>query len=150
MKCPFCGSSEDRVIDSRQSKDAREIRRRRECVDCDRRFTTYERIEDAMPAVVKADGRREPFDRNKIIRGLHRAAAKRPVPVSRLQELAEHVEQEICELGLKEVSSRDVGERVLGKLRAIDDVSYVRFASIYRDFDLDAFAEVLGSLRDRP
>src|SRR5690606_32318787 len=115
---------EDKVIDSRQSKDAREIRRRRECTGCQRRYTTYERIEEAMPVVVKTDGRREPFDRNKIERGLLHAVAKRPVTTEQLQELAEAVEREVCELGVKEIRSRDIGERVLPRLHDLDDVAY--------------------------
>ena len=147
MRCPFCTTDEDKVIDSRQSKDGREIRRRRECIACARRFTTYERVEEALPVVVKADGRREPFDRNKIEKGLRHAATKRPVPVERLQALAEEVEREISELGVTEVESREIGERVLPKLRALDGVSYVRFASIYRDFrDIDEFAKELGEV----
>ncbi len=147
MRCPFCGSLDDKVIDSRQARDGREIRRRRECQGCVRRFTTYERIEEALPVVVKADGRREPFDRNKIEKGLRHAAAKRPVPVERLQELAEEVEREISELGVPEVDSREIGERVLPRLRALDGVSYVRFASIYRDFrDIEEFVRELEGL----
>jgi transcriptional repressor NrdR len=147
MRCPFCGSQDDKVIDSRQARDGREIRRRRECQGCVRRFTTYERIEEALPVVVKADGRREPFDRNKIEKGLRHAATKRPVSVERLQALAEEVEREISELGVPEVASRQIGERVLPKLRALDGVSYVRFASIYRDFrDIDEFARELEEL----
>jgi len=150
MRCPFCGSLEDKVIDSRQSKDAREIRRRRECLECSRRYTTYERIEEALPVVVKGDGSREPFDRNKIERGVARATAKRQVSAEQIQGLAEEVEREICELGLKEVSSREIGERVLPRLRVLDDVSYVRFASIYRDFrDVDEFIKELGDLVKR-
>lgn len=147
MRCPFCGSQDDKVIDSRQARDGREIRRRRECQGCARRFTTYERVEEALPVVVKADGRREPFDRNKIEKGLRHAATKRPVPVERLQALAEEVEREISELGVAEVESREIGERVLPRLRALDGVSYVRFASIYRDFrDIDEFARELEEL----
>jgi transcriptional repressor NrdR len=150
VQCPFCGSLDDRVIDSRQSKDGGEIRRRRECEGCGRRFTTYERIEEALPMVVKGDGRREPFDRNKIERGLKRAAAKRPVAAKALQELAEQVESEICELGVKEVRSREIGERVLPRLKALDEISYVRFASIYRDFrDIEEFERELAELRRR-
>lgn len=148
MRCPFCGSLEDKVIDSRQSRDGHEIRRRRECQGCERRYTTYERIEDALPVVVKADGRREPFDRNKIEKGLQYAAAKRPVAMEDLHALAEDIEREICELGVKEVRSRDIGERVLPRLRALDEVAYVRFASIYRDFrDIDEFARELAQLK---
>ncbi len=144
MRCPFCSAAEDKVIDSRTSKDGHEIRRRRECAGCERRFTTYERIEEALPLVVKADNRREPFDRNKIERGLKRAIGKRPVPAHKISELAEEVEREISELGVKEVGSDEVGARVLPKLRRVDEVSYVRFASIYRDFrDIDEFVTEL-------
>lgn len=147
MRCPFCATDEDKVIDSRQSKDGREIRRRRECLSCARRFTTYERVEEALPMVIKADDRREPFDRNKIVRGLKRAVAKRPVSVEALEELAEEVEREIADLGVSEVSGQEIGARVLPRLRQIDEVSYVRFASIYRDFrDIDEFAKELGEV----
>ncbi len=139
---------EDKVIDSRQSKEGREIRRRRECISCDRRFTTYERIEDALPVVVKSDGSREPFDRNKIVKGLLHAVAKRPVAFDDLQALSEEIEREITELGVKELRSRDIGERVLPRLRALDEVAYVRFASIYRDFrDIDEFVKELADLK---
>ena len=148
MRCPFCSLLEDKVIDSRQAKEGREIRRRRECVGCSRRFTTYERIEEALPVVVKADGRREPFDRNKIERGLSHAAAKRPVAARMLQEMAEAIEREISELGLKEIKAREIGELVLPRLRALDEVAYVRYASIYRDFrDIDEFARELAAIK---
>jgi transcriptional repressor NrdR len=147
MRCPFCGTDEDKVIDSRQSKDGREIRRRRECIACARRFTTYERVEEALPMVIKADSRREPFDRNKIVTGLKRAAAKRPVSTASLEQLAEEVEREIAELGQTEVAAQEIGERVLPRLRQLDEVSYVRFASIYRDFrDIEEFAKELGEV----
>jgi transcriptional repressor NrdR len=147
MRCPFCGTDEDKVIDSRQSKDGREIRRRRECLACARRFTTYERVEEALPMVIKTDGRREPFDRNKIVTGLKRAVAKRPVPVAALEELAEAVEREISDLAQPEVAAQEIGARVLPRLRQLDEVSYVRFASIYRDFrDLEEFAAELGEV----
>ena len=148
MRCPFCGAQEDKVIDSRVSKDAREIRRRRECESCQRRFTTYERIEESMPLVVKRDGRREPFDRNKIERGLLFACAKRPVKHEAVIQLAEDVEREIGELGVAEIESRAIGERVLPRLHALDQVAFVRFASIYRDFrDVEQFAREVESLR---
>lgn len=147
MRCPFCGTDEDKVIDSRQSKDGREIRRRRECIKCARRFTTYERVEEALPMVIKADGRREPFDRNKIVAGLRRAAAKRPVSMEAIAEVAEEVEREVADLGRSEVAAVEIGERVLPRLRMLDEVSYVRFASIYRDFrDIDEFAKELGEV----
>ena len=135
------------MIDSRQSKDGREIRRRRECLACARRFTTYERIEEALPMVIKADGRREPFDRNKIVAGLKRAAAKRPVSMEAIEAVAEEIEKDIADLGQSEVAASDIGERVLPRLRQLDEVSYVRFASIYRDFrDIDEFAKELGEV----
>jgi transcriptional repressor NrdR len=149
VRCPFCAADEkDKVIETRVSKDGREIRRRRECEACTRRFTTYERIEESMPLVIKADGRREPFDRNKIEHGIGAAVAKRPVSREQVSQLALEVEREVGELGVAEIASRDVGERVLPKLRALDQVAYVRFASIYRDFrDLDGFEKELDALR---
>ena len=147
MKCPFCGAPDDKVIESRASRDGGEIRRRRECEGCGRRFTTYERIEESMPVVLKNDGRREPFDRNKIERGLQHAVAKRPVSLAQVKELAERVEREIGELSVSEISSREIGSRVLPHLRTLDKVAYVRFASIYRDFsDVEQFAEELAAL----
>src|SRR5262249_16699875 len=131
----------------RQSKDGREIRRRRECVGCNRRFTTYERAEEALPVVIKGDGRREPFDRNKIVKGLRFAAAKRPLATEALNELAWSVERELCEAAVEEVLSSEIGERVLPRLRELDEVAYVRFASIYRDFrDVEEFLHELGEV----
>ena len=154
MRCPFCGEDEDKVNDSRQSKDGREIRRRRECLRCNRRFTTYERIEESMPMVIKRDGRREAFDRAKIERGLHHAVAKLPVSQEAVRRLAEDVEREIGELGLEEIPARAVGERVLPRLRALDPVAYIRFASIYRDVrDLAGFVrelEAIGAAESGP
>jgi transcriptional repressor NrdR len=148
MRCPFCGEDEDKVNDSRTSKDGREIRRRRECLRCERRFTTYERVDEAMPVVVKNDGRREPFDVHKIEKGISFAVIKRPVTVEQVKQIAEDVEREISELGVDEIPSRDIGERVLPRLRALDTVAYVRFASIYRDFgDLEEFARELRALK---
>jgi transcriptional repressor NrdR len=148
MRCPFCATYEDKVIETRVSKDGKEIRRRRECEGCKRRFTTYERIEESMPLVVKTDGRREPFDRNKIEHGMQSAVAKRPVSRAQVSDLALEIEREIGELGVSEIGSRQIGERVLPKLRALDMVAYVRFASIYHDFrDLDGFAKELDALR---
>lgn len=147
MRCPFCGTDEDKVIDSRQSKDGLEIRRRRECIACARRFTTYERVEEALPMVIKNDGRREPFDRNKIVTGLKRAVAKRPVSTASLEDVAEQVEREVAELSQPEVAAQEIGARVLPRLRQLDEVSYVRFASIYRDFrDIEEFAKELGEV----
>jgi len=149
MRCPFCGGSEDKVIETRVSKDGSEIRRRRECDSCTRRYTTYERIEESMPLVIKNDGRREPFDRAKIEHGLLAAVAKRPVSRDQVAAMALEVEREIADLGVSEIASRDVGERVLPRLRALDQVAYVRFASIYRDFrDLEGFEKELDALRN--
>src|SRR5215475_13386567 len=148
MRCPFCSAYEDKVIETRVSKDGSEIRRRRECEGCSRRYTTYERIEESMPLVIKNDGRREPFDRAKIEHGLLAAVAKRPVSRDQVAAMALEVEREIGELGVSEIASREIGERVLTRLRALDQVAYVRFASIYRDFrDLEGFAKELDALR---
>ena len=149
MRCPFCSADEkDKVIETRVSKDGSEIRRRRECEACQRRFTTYERIEESMPQVVKADGRREPFDRNKIEHGVHAAVAKRNVSQDQIKQIALEVEREISELGVSEIPSRDIGERVLPKLKVLDQVAYVRYASIYRDFrDLESFTKEVDALR---
>jgi transcriptional repressor NrdR len=148
MRCPFCAVYEDKVIETRVSKDGNEIRRRRECEGCTRRYTTYERIEESMPMVVKSDGRREPFDRTKIERGLQASVAKRPVSRQKVTALALEVEREVSELGVSEIAARDIGERVLPRLKAVDQVAYVRFASIYRDFgDLEGFAKELETLR---
>jgi transcriptional repressor NrdR len=148
MRCPFCGEDEDKVNDSRTSKDGREIRRRRECLRCERRFTTYERVDEALPVVVKNDGRREPFDVHKIEKGISFAVIKRPVTVEQVKQIAEDVEREISELGLTEIRSMEIGERVLPRLRALDQVAYVRFASVYRSFrDVDEFARELEALR---
>lgn len=148
MRCPFCSTYEDKVIETRVSKDGSEIRRRRECEGCSRRYTTYERIEESMPLVVKADGRREPFDRTKIEHGIRASVAKRPVSKDQIAAMALEVEREIGELGVSEIPSREIGERVLPRLRQLDQVAYVRFASIYRDFrDLEGFAKELDALR---
>ena len=150
MRCPFCGTYEDKVIETRVSKDGSEIRRRRECEGCTRRYTTYERIEESMPLVIKNDNRREPFDRAKIEHGIQAAVAKRPVSRDQVTAIALDVEREIAELSVSEIASREIGERVLRKLRKLDQVAYVRFASIYRDFaDLEGFAKELDSLRER-
>ncbi|MDQ3366903.1 MAG: transcriptional regulator NrdR [Myxococcota bacterium] len=150
MRCPFCGTYEDKVIETRVSKDGNEIRRRRECEgeNCKRRYTTYERIEESMPLVVKADGRREPFDRAKIEHGIQASVAKRPVSREQVAQIALEIEREIGERGMSEIKAREIGERVLPKLRDVDQVAYVRFASIYRDFrDLEGFAKELETLR---
>lgn len=147
MKCPYCTKVDNKVIDSRLSKDGRTIRRRRECVACGRRFTTYEKLEDVMPMVVKKDGRREPFNRAKIIAGIQSACQKRPISVTRIEEFVDGVELYFQELGKKEIISSDVGEKVINKLKEWDEVAYVRFASVYRQFkDINEFMAELEEI----
>jgi len=142
MKCPFCGHIEDKVIDSRQSKDGDIIRRRRECLKCDGRFTSYERIENILPHVIKKDNRREPFDRQKILQGLEKACEKRPVSVEAREELAKKIEKNLLGSGEKEISSSLIGEQIMNGLKEIDEVAYVRFASVYRQFkDIKEFMQ---------
>jgi transcriptional repressor NrdR len=135
MRCPYCAHLEDKVVDSREAGEGQATRRRRECLGCGRRFTTYERIEEILPAVVKKDGRREPFDRKKILEGLTRACQKRPVSAAQIEALIATVERQVQELGEKEVPSRVVGEAVMARLRDLDPVAFVRFASVYRSFE---------------
>ncbi|MCL2725956.1 MAG: transcriptional regulator NrdR [Polyangiaceae bacterium] len=152
MKCPFCAALDTKVTDSRVSATGDVIRRRRECEGCARRFTTYERVEEMLPLVVKKDGRREAFDRQKVLGGLRRACDKRAVPLARLEETVEALERELIDIGDKEISSKSVGERVMVRLREIDPIGYVRFASVYRQFrdidelrsEIDQFAELSG------
>jgi len=134
MKCPFCGNIEDKVVDSRISTEGDSIRRRRECLKCQRRFTTYEYVEKTSLMVIKKDGRREPFDRNKILSGLLRACEKRPVSVEKMENVVIQVEHAIQKKNDREVLSSRIGELVMERLKAIDDVAYVRFASVYRQF----------------
>ncbi|MCP4578327.1 MAG: transcriptional repressor NrdR [Deltaproteobacteria bacterium] len=151
MKCPYCTQIDNKVIDSRLSKDGRTIRRRRECLACTRRFTTYEKLEDVLPMVVKKDGRREPFNRNKIIAGISSACQKRPISVTRIEEFVDAIESYFQELGKKEIVSSEVGEKVITKLKEWDEVAYVRFASVYRQFkDINEFmAELEEILKSR-
>ncbi len=150
MRCPYCGHLEDKVVDSREAGDGQATRRRRECLGCSRRFTTYERIEEILPAVVKKDGRREPFDRKKILEGLTRACQKRPVSAAQIEALIAAVERQAQELGEKEIPSRVVGEAVMTRLRALDPVAFVRFASVYRAFeDVGDFMSELEGLAGR-
>ena len=150
MKCPFCTELENKVIDSRMSKDGQVIRRRRECLECGRRFTTYERIEEVLPMVIKKDGRREPFDRMKIIIGLKKAAEKRPISVATLEKIADKIETRVQETGDKEIPSTFVGEAIMSELFHLDHVAYVRFASVYRSFkDAHQFMEELKDLLQR-
>jgi transcriptional repressor NrdR len=152
MRCPYCGHLEDRVVDSREAADGQATRRRRECMGCTRRFTTYERIEEIMPSVVKKDGRREPFDRKKILEGLTRACQKRPVSAAQVEALVSAVERQIQELGEKEIQSRVVGEAVMRRLRELDQVAFVRFASVYRAFEDvgDFMSELEGLAGGKP
>ncbi|MBW1668095.1 MAG: transcriptional repressor NrdR [Deltaproteobacteria bacterium] len=151
MKCPYCSMIENKVIDSRLSKDGRTIRRRRECTACGRRFTTYEKLEEILPLVVKKDGRREPFSREKIIEGIKKACQKRPVSITRIEEFVDSLELYFQELGKKEVESKEIGEKVINSLKEWDEVAYVRFASVYRQFkDISEFmAELEEILRSR-
>jgi len=150
MKCPFCGCLDSRVLDTRSTDEGEVIRRRRECPQCDRRFTTYERMELTPLMVVKKDGRREVFSTSKVLNGMIRACEKRPIPLNVLEEAAAAVERELRHAGWSEVSSQEVGERVMDKLRAIDEVAYVRFASVYRQFkDVGKFREELEALLAR-
>ena len=133
MLCPFCAHMEDKVIDSRESKEGNNIRRRRECLACQKRFTTYERIEEIPFMVVKKDGRRERFDRQKILNGLLKACEKRPIPIPKLAELVDQVENEMMNEPERELSSTAIGEILMSKLKELDKIAYVRFASVYRD-----------------
>lgn len=147
MKCPSCGEIDDRVIDSRLGKDNTVIRRRRQCLSCSKRFTTYERIEEILPYVIKKDGRRETFDRRKIVEGMRRACEKRPVSIDRIEAVADFIEQRLMELPDKEISVSFIGERVMEELRHMDDVAYVRFASVYRSFrDIEEFMTEIREL----
>ena len=134
MKCPYCRHLENKVIDSRMSKDGMVIRRRRECLGCERRFTTHERIEEIMPMVIKKDGGREPFDRNKILMGVQKACQKRPIRAEEMEGVVQRVEEFLQEKGEKELSSSVIGERIMWELHTLDEVAYVRFASVYRSF----------------
>ena len=147
MKCPFCSSLESKVIDSRLAKDETSIRRRRECLDCTSRFTTYERVEEVELMIVKKDGVREPFDRNKIISGMTKACEKRPISVDVIESFVSALEREFQDRGEREVDSTEIGERVISKLYEIDEVAYVRFASVYRSFkDVNQFMSELKDL----
>ena len=147
MKCPFCGILDNRVIDSRLSQAGEVTRRRRECDACQRRYTTYERVEQVLPYVIKKDGRREPFDRHKLLAGLVKACEKRPVSMDQLEGLVDELERELSQQFEREAPSREIGERVMKKLHAIDPVAYVRFASVYREFkDVEQFMRELKDL----
>jgi transcriptional repressor NrdR len=144
MKCPFCADTENKVIDSRLSKEGYVIRRRRECLACNRRFTTYERIEEIPLMIIKKDGRREEFNRDKIRIGITKACEKRSVSMNSIEDFLDEIEQELRETGKKEISSSIVGERVINRLHDLDEIAYVRFASVYREFkDVNEFVQEL-------
>ncbi len=143
MKCPFCGCLEDKVVDSRESKEGDVIRRRRECLSCGRRFTSYERIDEIPYMVVKKDGRREKFDRNKVLNGLLRACEKRPVSTNRLEQIVDEVEKAVQESPDRELASSEIGKMIMEKLKELDKVAYVRFASVYLEFeDISDFVKI--------
>ncbi|MGB2687781.1 MAG: transcriptional regulator NrdR [Desulfobacterales bacterium] len=147
MKCPFCGEIDNKVIDSRLSKDGNVIRRRRECIICSRRFTTYEHIEEIPVMIVKKDGRREVFSREKVRSGLQKACQKRDISMNVIDEFLDELERDLREAGEKEISSNKIGEKIMAKLHEIDDVAYVRFASVYREFkDVNDFVSELKNL----
>ena len=147
MRCPFCGYSESKVIDSRPADEGSSIRRRRECLSCAKRFTTYETVESLPMMVVKKDGSRQSFDRRKVLGGMIRACEKRPVPLAELEKIASEIEQDLQNSMEREISTETIGERVMERLRAVDQVAYVRFASVYRQFkDIDTFMAELNKL----
>ena len=147
MKCPFCGFENDKVVDSRESKEGESIRRRRECLKCEKRFTTYERIDEIPYMVVKKDGRREKFERQKILAGVLRACEKRPISMGKMEQIVNDVEQFVVDSPERERTTSDIGELIMDRLKQIDKVAYIRFASVYRDFkDVDEFRSELEQL----
>lgn len=147
MRCPFCNHIEDKVIDSRQSRDGDVIRRRRECLKCEGRFTSYERIENILPQIIKKDSRREPFDRQKILQGLEKAFEKRPVSVESIEDFVTKVEKSLQAAGEKEIPSSVIGEQIMDGLKEMDEVAYVRFASVYRQFkDIKEFMQEIKDI----
>lgn len=147
MKCPYCAHLGERVVDSREGKDGEVIRRRRQCLQCGRRFTTYERVEEIDFMVVKKDGRREPFDRHKVLSGLLKATQKRPLSVAQLEAIADEIEAKLAEKVEREITATEIGEMIMDRLRELDEVAYVRFASVYRQFkDVSEFVEEVKGL----
>lgn len=147
MKCPYCGYAEGKVIDSRPTEDGNAIRRRRECLQCQRRFTTYETLETISLVVVKQDNSRQPYEREKIIRGIIRACEKRPISLPQMEKIADDIEGELYQAAIKEVSSTELGERVMRHLKELDEVAYVRFASVHKHFsDIETFMDELNKL----
>ena len=150
MKCPYCGYKEDKVVDSRTTKEDTSIRRRRECLKCGKRFTTYEYIEEIPLMVIKKDGRREPFDPKKILAGITKACEKRPISVDRIEDIVTDIEKQMLRKFEREVPSSEIGERVMEKLASLDDVAYVRFASVYRQFrDVNQFMKELRDILEK-
>jgi transcriptional repressor NrdR len=147
VNCPFCSHKEDRVVDSRESREGDVIRRRRHCLKCERRFTTYERIDEVPYMAVKKDGRREKFDRQKVLTGLLKACEKRPVAMARLAEIVDEIETKLTDSAEREISTTEIGEILMARLKTLDKIAYVRFASVYRDFqDVEAFLNELKHL----
>ncbi|OGF44512.1 MAG: transcriptional regulator NrdR [Candidatus Firestonebacteria bacterium RIFOXYC2_FULL_39_67] len=147
MKCPFCNFRNDKVLDSRESKDGKSVRRRRECLKCSKRFTTYEQVEQIMPVVVKKDGRRETFDRFKILNGIKKACEKRPVSMAAMENVVQEIEKEVHNRMDKEINGKDLGDLVMVQLKKLDHVAYVRFASVYRQFkDIGEFVDEIKKL----
>ena len=147
MKCPYCGYKESKVVDSRPAEEGSSIRRRRECLSCEKRFTTYETVESLPMVVIKKDGSRQSFDRSKVLRGMIRARQQRPVSFDELERISEEIEQNLQNSLEREVSTEAIGEQVMDKLRSVDEVAYVRFASVYRQFkDIDTFMHELNKL----
>lgn len=150
MKCPYCSNLEDKVIDSRISKDGATIRRRRECLECQKRFTTHEKIEDTLPSIIKKDGRREPFDGQKIRDGLTKACQKRPISIQQLEQIVDDIERSLMDQGMKEIKSSAIGEKIMRELHTLDQVAYVRFASVYRSFkDITDFMEEIKAVIEK-
>ncbi|HEV2989603.1 MAG TPA: transcriptional regulator NrdR [Candidatus Angelobacter sp.] len=148
MKCPFCGFENDKVVDSRESKEGESIRRRRECLGCQKRFTTYERIDEIPYMVVKKDGRREKFERQKVLGGVLRACEKRPISMGKMEQIVNDVEQYVVDSPERERTASEIGEQIMERLKLIDKVAYIRFASVYRDFkDVDEFRSELERLQ---
>ncbi len=150
MRCPFCGDTEDKVIDSRASKEGDVVRRRRECLKCEQRFTSHERVEDPLPMVIKKDGRREFYNRHKVLTGLKKACEKRPIPIVQLEDVESNIEKKLMGLAVKEIQSSWIGEEIMISLKELDKVAYVRFASVYRQFKdindlMDEVRELLES-----
>jgi transcriptional repressor NrdR len=147
MRCPFCGKDEDKVVDSRTSQNGRSVRRRRECESCRKRFTTYEYVEDVSLTITKSDGRREPFDRQKLQRGIELACNKRPISTKKIESVVDEIEEKLQNLSKTEITSKEVGQEVMRRLKELDEVAYVRFASVYHKFkDINEFMDELKGL----